>query len=60
MTESFAELFEQSQVEVKMRLGSILSGTVVDVFQDNVIVSAGLKSESWIPIDQFFDEKRRA
>ena len=57
MTESFAELFEQSQVEAKMRLGSILSGTVVDVFQDNVIVSAGLKSESWIPIDQFYDEK---
>ncbi len=57
MTESFAELFEQSQVESKMRLGSILNGTVVDVYQDNVIVSAGLKSESWIPIDQFFDEK---
>jgi small subunit ribosomal protein S1 len=57
MTESFAELFEQSQVEAKMRLGSILNGTVVDVYQDNVIVSAGLKSESWIPIDQFFDEK---
>ena len=57
MTESFAELFEQSQVETKMRLGSILNGTVVDVYQDNVIVSAGLKSEAWIPIDQFFDEK---
>ena len=57
MTESFAELFEQSQIESKMRLGSILSGTVVDVIQDNVIVSAGLKSESWIPIDQFYDEK---
>ena len=57
MTESCAELFEQSQIESKMRLGSILSGTVVDVFQDNVIVSAGLKSESWIPIDQFYDEK---
>ncbi len=57
MTESFAELFEQSQIETKMRIGSILNGTVVDVYQDNVIVSAGLKSESWIPIDQFFDEK---
>lgn len=57
MSESFAELFEQSQVETKMRLGSILNGVVVDVFQDNVIVSAGLKSESWIPIDQFYDEK---
>lgn len=57
MTESFAELFEQSQVETKMRLGAILNGTVVDVYQDNVIVSAGLKSESWIPIDQFYDDK---
>ncbi len=57
MTESFAELFEQSQVEAKMRPGSIVSGTVVDVHQDNVIVSAGLKSEAWIPIDQFYDDK---
>ncbi len=57
MNESFAELFEQSQVEAKMRPGSIISGTVVDVYQDNVIVSAGLKSESWIPIDQFYDDK---
>ena len=57
MSESFAELFEQSQVEAKMRLGSIISGTVVDVYQDNVIVSAGLKSESWIPIDQFYNDK---
>lgn len=57
MSESFAELFEQSQIEAKMRLGSILNGTVVDVHQDTVIVSAGLKSESWIPIDQFYDEK---
>ena len=57
MTESFAELFEQSQIEAKMQLGAILNGTVVDVYQDNVIVSAGLKSESWIPIDQFYDDK---
>lgn len=57
MTESFAELFEQSQVEAKMRPGSIVSGLVIDVRQDNVIVSAGLKSESWIPIDQFYDDK---
>lgn len=56
MTESFAELFEQSQVEARMQLGSIVSGTVVDVHQDSVIVSAGLKSESWIPIDQFYDD----
>lgn len=57
MSESFSELFEQSQAAANMRPGSIISGTVIDVQQDNVIVSAGLKSESWIPIDQFYDEK---
>jgi small subunit ribosomal protein S1 len=57
MSESFAELFEQSQIENKMRPGTIVSATVVDVKPDIVIVNAGLKSEGLIPIDQFFDEK---
>jgi small subunit ribosomal protein S1 len=57
MSESFAELFEQSQIEGKMRPGSIVSATVVDINQDTVIVNAGLKSEGLIPISQFFDEK---
>ncbi len=57
MSESFAELFEQSQIEAKMRPGSIVSGQIVDINQDKVIVNAGLKSEGVIPIDQFFDEK---
>ena len=56
MSESFAELFEQSQIEGKMRPGAIVSATVVDVNQDNVIVNAGLKSEGIIPIEQFYDE----
>ncbi len=56
MSESFAELFEQSQVEAKMRPGSIVTGQVIDVSQDKVIVNAGLKSEGVIPIEQFFDE----
>ena len=56
MSESFAELFEQSQIEIKMRPGTIVSATVVDVNDDNVIVNAGLKSEGVIPIEQFFDE----
>ena len=54
MSESFAELFEQSQVEARMRPGTIVTGTVVDVRQDSVVVSAGLKSEALIPIEQFF------
>jgi small subunit ribosomal protein S1 len=57
MSESFAELFEQSQIEGKMRPGTIVSATVVDVNQDTVTVNAGLKSEGFIPIEQFFDDK---
>ncbi|MEX2523924.1 MAG: 30S ribosomal protein S1 [Gammaproteobacteria bacterium] len=57
MSESFAELFEQSQIDVNMRPGSIVTATVVDVSPDTVIVNAGLKSEAFIPIDQFYDEK---
>ena len=53
MSVSFAEMFEQSQVEQKMRPGSILTGMVVDIRSDFVIVNAGLKSESMIPISQF-------
>ena len=53
MSESFAELFEQSQVEAKMRPGTIVSGTVVEVRPDFVVVNAGLKSEGVIPVEQF-------
>jgi len=56
MSESFAELFEQSYIESKMRPGSIVNATVVDVNNDIVIVNAGLKSEGMIPIEQFYDE----
>ena len=56
MSESFAELFEQSHIELKMRPGSIVSATVVDIYDEMVIVNAGLKSEGVIPIEQFYDE----
>lgn len=56
MSESFAELFEQSQIENKMRPGAIISAIVVDVNSDTIIVNAGLKSEGLIPIEQFYDE----
>lgn len=56
MSESFAELFEQSKIEAKMRPGTIVSATVVEVNEDTVIVNAGLKSEGLIPIEQFYDE----
>jgi small subunit ribosomal protein S1 len=53
MTENFAELFEESLKTIETRPGSIIKGTVVAINKDNVLVDAGLKSESVISIDQF-------
>lgn len=56
MTDSFAKLFEESLNETPMVPGAIVVGTVTRITSDFVMVSAGLKSESIIPIDQFQDE----
>ena len=57
MSENFAELFEQSFASQQIKPGAIIKGTVVAVNDDVVIVSAGLKSEAVIPIEQFQNEK---
>ena len=57
MTESFAQLFEQSLASQRIRPGQILSGLVVDVGDDMVIVNVGLKSEAVIPVEQFKNER---
>ena len=54
--ESFAEMLEESLVGRQMRPGSLVTGRVVDVGPDFVMVSAGLKSDSPIPASQFRDE----
>jgi len=56
MSESFAELFEESLKDIDMQPGSIVKGTVVDVDSDWVTVNAGLKSEGVIPTSQFYNE----
>jgi small subunit ribosomal protein S1 len=56
MTESFAQLFEQSLASQRIRPGQILSGLIVDVGTDMVIVNVGLKSEAVIPVEQFKNE----
>lgn len=56
MSESFAELFEESLQTQSMEPGSIVIGTVVDIRNDVVIVNAGLKSEGVIPAEQFVNE----
>ena len=54
MTESFAELFEASQTDLaKLKPGAIVTGTVVQVRTDVVVINAGLKSEGIVPIEQF-------
>jgi len=54
--QSFAEMLEESLAGQQMRPGSLLIGRVVDVGPDVVMVSAGLKSDSAIPTNQFRDE----
>lgn len=56
MADSFAQLFEESLNETPMVPGAIVVGKVTRINSDFVVVSAGLKSESIIPIDQFQDE----
>jgi len=56
MSESFAELFEQSLNDINMEPGAIVAAQVVDIDGDWVTVNAGLKSEGQIPAAQFRDE----
>ena len=57
MTESFAELFEQSQTLAKLKPGAIVSGIVVEIRNDVIVINAGLKSEGIVPIEQFLNEQ---
>jgi len=49
-------MFEESIAQTQMKPGAILTGTVVEISGDFVMVHAGLKSEGVIPVEQFFDE----
>jgi small subunit ribosomal protein S1 len=55
MSESFADLFEESLKTVDMKPGAIVTGVVIDIDNEWVTVHAGLKSEGVIPLDQFMD-----
>src|SRR3990167_7759980 len=56
MGESFAQLFESSLTETPMLPGAIISATVERIEEKYIVVDAGLKSESYIPIDQFYSD----
>jgi small subunit ribosomal protein S1 len=55
MSESFAELFEESVANLNLKPGTMVMGTVVDLSDDFVVVNAGLKSEGVIPKEQFLN-----
>ncbi|HIF80544.1 MAG TPA: 30S ribosomal protein S1 [Gammaproteobacteria bacterium] len=57
MSESFAELLEESLRGSEMKPGAVIEAEVVDINGDYVIVNAGLKSESEIPASQFRDSE---
>lgn len=54
--ESFAALFEQSLARAEMQPGTVVTGKILQITDEYVIVHAGLKSEGRIPIDQFYEE----
>ncbi len=53
MSENFAELFEQSLLNKSLQPGSIVTGQVMEIRNDFVVVHAGLKSEGLVPISEF-------
>ena len=57
-TETFASLFAESISKQEMRTGEVITAEVVRIDQNHVIVNAGLKSESFIPIEEFFNDQR--
>ncbi len=57
MSESFAELFENSIEQQNVKIGSLVMGTVVSINREKAIINVGLKSEGFISLDQFKDPK---
>ncbi|WP_018935518.1 MULTISPECIES: 30S ribosomal protein S1 [unclassified Thioalkalivibrio] len=57
MSESFAQLLEESMAYTQMQPGAILSATVIEVNPEVVVVNAGLKSEGVIPTEQFMNDE---
>ncbi|MDR1351222.1 MAG: 30S ribosomal protein S1 [Zoogloeaceae bacterium] len=55
--ESFAQLFEESLARQEMRQGEVITAEVVRVDQNFVVVNAGLKSESYIPVEEFLSDQ---
>lgn len=55
--ESFAQLFEESLSQKEMRVGEIITAEIIRIDFNFVVVNAGLKSESYIPIEEFKNDR---
>ena len=53
MSESFADLFEESLKRTEMRTGEVITAEVVRIEHNFVVVNAGLKSEAYVPLEEF-------
>lgn len=56
MSENFENLFESSEYSKALKLGQLIQADVIDITNDHAILSAGLKSESLVSINQFKDQ----
>ena len=54
--ESFAALFEESLTRKEMRVGEVITAEIVRIDDNFVVVNAGLKSESYIPSEEFMSD----
>ncbi len=57
MSESFAALFEESLQRANMRTGEVITAEVVAVEHNFVVVNAGLKSEAYVPLEEFKNDQ---
>ena len=58
MSESFAQLFEESLQRTDMRQGEVITAEVVRIEHSFVVVNAGLKSEAYVLIEEFVERRR--
>ena len=57
MSESFADLFEESLKRSEMRSGEVITAEVVRIEHNFVVVNAGLKSEAYVPVEEFKNDQ---
>ena len=57
MSESFADLFAESLTRTETRIGEVVTAEVIRIEHSFVVVNAGLKSEAYVPLEEFKTDK---